>query len=380
MLQEVRIVIIEEFRFMRDLMASVVRSVPDFNLIFQTSSLEEALIKLSGAEPQVVLLDMDMPAMREKNAVTSILKIYPSVNILCTSQRWDETDVRLIMQAGAKGYLMKPFTSEDLLQAIKAFEGNPLLPISEMITVVSPKGNSGKTTLAVNLALGLQQETGHKVGLMDADLQFGDIPVFLNIDPTVTIVEANRDLINLSPLTLASYLTPYNKNIKVLAAARNPALAELISTEGILSVLKHMRSLFRYVVVDTASGFQEHTLAMANASNLVYLNVAYNSTFDLDHLRQSVEFFRSLNFPQEKVRIVLSRIKTRSNMDTFYRLREELFYPISALLPNHFQVATDAINSGVPLLTAKPNNDLSLGILGIAKDIAESAKRRTKRE
>ncbi|MBP2639427.1 MAG: response regulator receiver protein [Firmicutes bacterium] len=380
MLQEVRVVIIEEFRFMRDLMASVVRAIPDFNLICQTSSLEEALIKLSGAEPQVVLLDMDMPAMREKNAITSILKIYPSVNILCTSQRWDETDVRLIIQAGAKGYLMKPFSSEELLQAIKAFEGNPLLPVSEIITVISPKGNSGKTTLAVNLALGIQQETGHKVGLMDADLQFGDIPVFLNIDPTVTIVEANRDINSLSPSVLVSYLTAYNKNIKVLAAPRSPALAELISTSGTLSILKYMRSLFRYVIVDTASGLQEDTIAIANASNRVYLNVAYNSVFDLDHLRQSVEFLRSLNFPQEKVRIVLSRIKTRGSMDIFNRLREELFYPISALLPNQFQVATDAINGGVPLLTAKPNTDLALGILGIAKDMAESAKRSAKLE
>ena len=380
MLQEVRVVVIEEFRFMRDLLASVVRSVPDFNLIFQSSSLEDALMKLPDAEPQLILLDMDMPAMREKNALTSILKICPSVSIICTGQRWDETEVRLIMQAGAKGYLTKPFSSEELLQAIKAFEGNPLLPVSEIITVISPKGNCGKTTLAVNLAVGLQQETGHRVGLMDADLQFGDIPVFLNIDPTITIVEASRDLMNLSPLTLGSYLTSYNNNIKVMAAARNPALAELISTEAMLAILKHMRSLFRYVVVDTASGFQEHTLAMANASNLVYLNVAYNSTFDLDHLRQSVELLRSLNFPQEKVKIVLSRIKTRGNMDIFYRLREELFYPISTLLPNHFQVATDAINSGVPLLTAKPNNDLSLSILGIARDIAENAKRRTKRE
>jgi len=374
-LQEIRVVIIEEFRFMRDLIASVIRSIPDFNLLFQTSSLEEALIKLPEASPQIVLLDLDMPNVREGMAITNILKACPSASIICTSQRWDETSVRIILQAGAKGYLVKPFTSEDLLQAIKAFEGAPLLPVSEIITVVSPKGNSGKTTLAVNLALGLQQEAGHKTAIIDSDLQFGDIPVFLNIDPVITLVEACRDIVNLSPLTMGSYLTAYTKNIKILAAPQRPELAELVTKERLVTVLKHMRSLFRYVVVDTAPGFDEKTLAIADVSTFVYLVVPYNSALDLEHLKQSVDFLRSLGYPREKVKIVLTRIKTRGNMDFLYHLREELFYPITALLPNQFQVATNAINGGVPLLSSKTSTDLSQAILGIAKDIAANANR-----
>ncbi len=380
MLQELRIVVLEEFRFMRDQIASVVRSVPDFTLIFQTANIEEALIRLPGQKVQIILLDMDMPSVKDRAIISDILKIDPSTSIICTGQRWDETQARLALQAGAKGFLVKPFTAEELMRVIKSFDGSPLLPVSETVTIISPKGNSGKTTLAVNLAVGLQQVTGHKIGLMDADLQFGDIPVFLNIDPINTIVEANRDLVNLSPLTMGSYLTPYNTNIMVLAAARNPALAELVTQKGQLAVLKYLRSLFRYVIVDTMAGFSENTIALAISSDIVYLTVSINSEFDLDHLKQSVELLRFLNFPREKVKIVLSRIKTRGNMDAFYQLREELFYPITALLPNQFQIATNSINSGIPMLIEKPNADLSLGILGIAKDIAENAKRRAKSE
>jgi len=380
MLQEVRVAIIEEFRFMRDLLSSVVRSLPDFTVVMQTSILDDAFERLPGAKPQVVLLDIDMPNAKNGDAITNILKINPSIGVICTSQRWDETDARLAIQSGAKGYLVKPFTAEQLLQAVQAFEGPTLLPVSEIITIISPKGNCGKTTLAVNLAEGLVQESGHRVGIMDADLQFGDTPVFLNIDPAITIVEASRDLINLSALTMGAYLTSYNKNIKVLAPPSRPELADLVKQEHLLTILKNLRSLFRYVVVDTASGFQESTLELAEASNIIYLASSINSSFDLDHLKQSVELLRSLGYPQEKVRVVLSRIKTRGNMDFLYQLREELYYPITALLPNQFQLATNAINNGVPLLAAKSGTELALGIRGIAKDIVESAKRNKKRE
>lgn len=379
-LQEIKIVIIEEFRFMRDLIASVIRSTPDFMLLFQTANIEDAVKRMSQEEPQIVLLDLDMPAARDGTAIAQILKVNSSINIICTSQRWDETDVRLALQAGAKGYLLKPFTSEDFLQAVKAMEGPPLLPISEIITVISPKGSCGKTTLAVNLALGLFQETGHRVGLVDTDLQFGDTPVFMNIDPEITIVEASRDVINLSPLTMGSYLTTYSKNIKVLAPPRRPELAELVGKEQLLVILKNLRSLFRYVVIDTPPGFNDISLALANEANIVYLTVAFNSSFDIDRLRQSVELLKSLGYPQKKVKIVLSRIKTRGNMDFLSNLREELFYPITALLPNQFQIATNAINNGVPLLTGKSNTELAQGILGIAKDIQASAKWATRRE
>ncbi|MBP1762961.1 MAG: response regulator receiver protein [Firmicutes bacterium] len=369
-MQEVRIVIIDSMRFMRDMLGARVRSIDVFNLIIQANSLEEAIARMEGQKPHIVLLDIDVNSSRPEENIARLLEVYPDVSIICTSHKWDETITRIVIQAGAKGYLVKPFEAEELVAAVKSFNGPRLLPVNEMITILSPKGNCGKTTLAVNLAVGLTQETDHLVGIVEADFAFGDIPVYLNVDPLNTFVEAVRDLKHISTSTLGTYLQTYNKSIKVLTGASRPELAELIDVESFMEIIRMMRKLFRYVIVDNAAGFDKRTLAVAKASDIVYVMAAINSGFEMEHLKYYLNSLRELGCQKEKIKVILSRFKLRGESDYLRQLQDEIGYPIMTL-PNQFQLATNALNMGVPFTINDSDSQLAQGILQIVDDIVE---------
>lgn len=374
MLQEIRVVLIEEGRQMRDRLAAEIRLISDLNLILQTGSVEDVFLRVSSEPPDLILLDIDVLGNNPQKIIAELVTAYPDVGLICTSRRWDEVTARLAVLAGAKGYLIKPFTSEDLLEAIKAIDQPKLLPVSEIITLVGPKGGGGKTTLAVNLAAGLAELTGQRVGIVDGDIQFGAIDVLLNVSPVSSIVEAARDLKYLSPVTLGAYLTEYSKSIKMLAAARSPEHAELVQAEDVTGILARMRMLFRYIIVDTAPGVDKVAQAATAMSDYIYVIGETNCPGDIDHIRQTLEFFNKNKNMRGQLKVILSRANMNYG-EAIQRMEDELECRIAAVLPNDFTMAVTGINSGVPLIKAKPLAPLSKAILCLARDIAgEQAK------
>lgn len=366
----VRIYIIEESRSMRERIGHIVYNTDGLQLAGQSSNVEEAVFRLPAAKADVILMDSDIPGSTE-NGIRLLLEHSPDVVIICTAQRWDKTLLMMAFRAGAKAYLAKPFNSEALLEAVWTAASNELAEetAGEVITLVSPKGGSGTTTTAANLAVGLAQETGARVGIVDLDLEFGDLAVFYNLAPLATIVDAARDLQQLSMGMLNAYLTPYNQQVRVLTAPPRPEHAESVRDEDIGELLSLMRRLFRYVIVDTSPGFSPPMLAAAQQSERIYLITALNSGREIQHTRAFLETFWSMGYDRRKVRVAFSRVASR-DIESLERLEKELNYPVTALLPNDFNLVTASVNGGVTLSVHKPDSPLARGVQDIIRDIA----------
>ena len=353
-MREYRVILIEENRLMLERMAGVIRNTKDFQLLAKEKELR--LVLSSDVSPNLILLDIDAPGNMVK--VGEVIRNFPKAAILCLGAQWDGETASTVVKAGAKGYLIKPFTSEELVEAVanigKSGQGNDC----EILTFFSPKGKSGKTTLIANLALALAEKSRQQVAVIDADLQFGDMAVFFNLEPQSTIVEAVRDIKFLSPLTLNSYFVPVNDNVRVLCGTKRPELAENVRPKDFFDLLQMARSLYRYVLIDVSSGFNPISVAAADAAERVYLMAMMSGGFELEHIRRALDVFSVWPDCREKLKLVFTRVEpcTKREQD---HLSELVAYPVSAVLPNEYLLVAAAANNGRMAADIKPESGLA---------------------
>lgn len=137
---------------------------------------------------------------------------------------------------------------------------------ARVITVASPKGGSGKTTVATNLAVGLAAAAPGQVAIIDLDLQFGDVATALQLMPEHSIADAARTVSSLDSVALKVMLTHHPIDLYALCAPDSPAEGERITALQAGEVVALTQREFRYVVVDTTAGLGEHTLAALEAA------------------------------------------------------------------------------------------------------------------
>ena len=127
------------------------------------------------------------------------------------------------------------------------------------------------------------------------------------------------------------------------------------------------KELFSYVVVDTPSGFNDISLAITQAADVVYVLCAVNTGLELKHLRRSLEYFHELGYDPDKLRVVINRAPQRS-LGALRAIEEQLGHPVVTLLPNDFNLAVTASNQGEPMIAVNPEAGLVRGIMDLVRN------------
>jgi pilus assembly protein CpaE len=237
----------------------------------------------------------------------------------------------------------------------------------KVVTVFSPKGGVGKTTLAVNLAVALAQNGGRKVCLVDLDLAFGDIAITLQLFPARTIADAVHLQSGLDFPVLEPLLTDYQDGLCTLVAPAQPDAKDNIPASlvgRILSLLKHN---FDFVVVDTAPAFDEFVLQAFDETDEMLL-VTTLDVPTLKNVKVAVETLDLLNFPKPKRHLVLNRADDKVGLSAD-QVESTLDMRIAASVPTSSQVA-HATNSGEPIIIAHPRHPVSQAIARFAVTLA----------
>jgi pilus assembly protein CpaE len=237
----------------------------------------------------------------------------------------------------------------------------------KVVTVFSPKGGVGKTTLAVNLAVALAQNGGRKVCLVDLDLAFGDIAITLQLFPARTIADAVHLQSGLDFPVLEPLLTDYQDGLCTLVAPVQPDAKDNIPASlvgRILSLLKHN---FDFVVVDTAPAFDEFVLQAFDETDEMLL-VTTLDVPTLKNVKVAVETLDLLNFPKPKRHLVLNRADDKVGLSAD-QVESTLDMRIAASVPTSSQVA-HATNSGEPIIIAHPRHPVSQAIARFAVTLA----------
>jgi len=370
--EQIRLLIVDDSQDIRENIVKLLEFQDEIMVVGQAATAVEAIGKAKILQPDIILMDINMPGMDGISATEVVVEEVPSSNVIMMSVQGEQEYLRRAMIAGAKNYLTKPFTGDELVQAIKQIDNNEkrrknILQFSikqpeagKIIAVFSTKGGIGKTTISTNLAVALAEKLGARVGVIDADLQFGDASLFLNLMPKTTIADLVKDIDNLDSTLLESYLTPYNDRVKVLSAPFRPEHAENINANHLTVIMKIMRSMFDYVIVDTAPAFNEAMLSVLDAADSIFI-VSSLDLPTIKNVKLCLEIMESLNYPKDKIKVVLNRDNSEGGI-LANEAQESLHYKFSAILPSDGKTVVGAVNRGIPFVVSHPETPVAQSI------------------
>ena len=246
---------------------------------------------------------------------------------------------------------------------------------TRVILTMCPKGGAGKTTMATNLALGLARIAPGDVVIVDLDLQFGDVASALGIAPEATFTDATRSLDKLDATTLKANLAAHASGLYVLCAPLTPTEADDVTTEQIDKVVKLLIESFKYVVIDTASGLDEHTLAALEfATDLILI-----SATDVPSIRSTqkeIDALRVIGKSDQRWHFVLNRADARTGL-TIAAIETAVGINVDVAIPSSRAVPV-SLNRGMPVIESDPRAAVSLAMAQLVRRIAPHADRAIK--
>ena len=307
------------------------------------------------------------------HAVRLIQKLHaecPSTAIISAAQNASGDLILQSLRAGAREFLNLPIGTSELrtvLDRVEEFSaGQVQAPKKKgrMIAVFSSKGGCGTSFVATNLAAANAAPTV----LVDLNLQAGDLPLFLGVDPKYSIADMVENRERLDDALIASFVTPYSSKLSLLAAPREADAADEIEPEHVFEVLQRLRESYDYVVLDPQHTFDAITLAALDQADEIVLVL----TIDIPAIRstqRALAIFDRLGYPRKKIRIVVNRWSKQIDLD-LAQVEKYLSEPIVGFVSSDYQVAVTSINLGTPLVLSEPDSKIALELKRIAQTIS----------
>jgi pilus assembly protein CpaE len=345
-------------------------------------SLDGALSAIEGGQLRMVILGPSFASATAMGDIRTIHNADPALVLVLVAAEVTADLLRSGMRVGLSDVIEAPLDESKIEAAIEQFAGDVLerdrravVPSPEdveeghgkVIVVTSAKGGSGKTVTATNLALLLTRHEGKRVVLVDADLQFGDCCLVLQLEPRFTMVNAAHEMHQLDSSMLTTLLTEHHSGLKVLAAPLEPAFADDITTAGLMKMIELLRESFDYVVVDTASMLDELLLSLVEAGDQVLMVVDMDLP-SVKNAKLALETLRLLKFPTDKVQIVMNRANAKARLDD-KEIEGALKTKIAAAIPSDGAVAA-SVNEGRPVVESAPKSRIAKGFESVAELVA----------
>ncbi|GAB4472152.1 MAG: AAA family ATPase [Anaerolineales bacterium] len=375
--EKIRVVIVDDIAETRENIRKLLQFEKDVEVVGAARNGKEGIEVTRQTKPDVVIMDINMPDMDGITATEAIRKTNPFTQIIILSVQGDPNYMRRAMLAGARDFLTKPPTVDELSAAVKRAgkmaqdereKMPPSMPVvpgavvggvsafeGKIIVVYGPKGGVGTTTVATNLGVTLNSSETPVV-LVDANLQFGDVAVFLNEQGKNSVVDLAPRVDELDAEVVESVLLIHKPSgIKVLAAPLRPEYAENVTGEQFSKILQFLRRMFAYVIVDTSTYLSDVVLSSIDVSDIVILLTTQDIPAIKD-ARMALEVLDVLNVHRKKVVFVLNRFDKRIGI-TPEKIGESIKQDIDATIPFDERTVIPSVNRGVPFMLedkAKP--------------------------
>ena len=390
--EKIRVLIVDDVSETRENVKKLLQFESDVDVVGIARTGKEAIQVSQELNPDVVLMDINMPDMDGIAATEAIRAKQPAVQVVILSVQSDQNYMRKAMLVGARDFLTKPPMGDELISAIRragemarieksksaqvqavvasgnlgglsGFGG----PKGKIIAVYSPKGGAGCTTLAVNLALTLNNGDT-RVALVDGNFQFGDVAVFMNEQGKNTVLDLAPRAEELDPEIVEEVMVKHAASgLHILAAPSKPEQAEKISSAQFSRVLEYLSQIYAYVVVDTASLLTDVTLTVIDVSDVIVL-VTTQDIPSIKNCRLFLDLLQTLGVERSRILFVMNRYDKRINI-TPERVAENLKQEVALSIPLDEATATKAVNRGVPFVLDNKSQPVSRGVYMLAESV-----------
>jgi len=393
--EKIRILIVDDIADTRENLAKLIGFEPDMEVAGTAGGGQEAVNMAKQHRPHVILMDINMPDMDGITATEIISNTVPESPIIMMSVQGEQDYLRRSMLAGAREFLVKPFSADELINSIRhvhelekvrraryapvapaAPVGGPAVPVAgretgKIITFFSPKGGVGRTTIATNLAVALHQLTGKPVVLVDGSLPFGDIAVILNMSPKAkTIADLIGSFETADSDVVESILVQHSTGIKVMLAPPTPESTELITGAHIKHVLELLRERYAYIVVDTWPSFQEQVITMLDVADVILTLMTLEIT-SLKNVRVFMEVVEKLGYDEAKVQLVANRNDSSGGIKAS-DVEASLGRKIPHTIVSDGRTLVLAVNRGVPFVISHRDSQVAKDIFALAQRVASA--------
>ena len=385
----IKVLIVDDIPETREHLSRLLGMEREIDVAGTAGSGEEAIQAAMDLRPDVIVMDINMPGLDGIAASEIISQRLPTSPIIMMSVHGEAEHMKRAMLAGAREFLVKPFSADEFATSIKRVHERettrrsqlhqaaaPTQPAAaeaeagedhQVVAIFSPKGGSGRTTIATNLALALHRETGRRVALVDANLQFGDVGVLLNLNPKNRSVidaveggEPDADIIE-------SVMIDHSTGIRVLLAPPAPEGADLVTAVYLRKIVDQLRKTHDWVIIDLPSGLNDHSLTVLDAADQILVVAALEIT-TIKNVRLFLEVADQLDYDRSKVRLVINRSDTAQGI-RIGDVEASIRRPIDGTIVSDGRLAVLAVNRGVPFVVSHPESPLSRDIFSLARTL-----------
>jgi pilus assembly protein CpaE len=402
---KIRVLIVDDIPETRENVRKLLYFEKDIEVVGAAANGTEGIEMARSLRPDIVLMDINMPDIDGITATESISQSVPEVQIIMMSVQGETDYLRRSMLAGAREFLVKPFSADELIASIrrvyqlkpKAVPAQPQIlrpePVTEgrattpslaltegeVVCVYSPKGGTGCSTIATNLALALNNGNSRSA-LVDGDLQFGDIAVLLNMQPSRTINDIVAHMDSLDADFLSDVMMAHPSGLKALLAPPRPDVAEMVRADDMREILKNLRMLYNYTIVDTASYLDDVVLTVLELSDTILL-ITTPEIPAIKNVRLLLEALDALDY-LSKTRLVVN-MASRKDGITDKDIGDHIKHPVFATIPRDNGPVTAAANQGVPIVVSSQKSPVARGISQLAElvraEMGQAADKRSQR-
>jgi pilus assembly protein CpaE len=343
----------------------------------------DELDHILAADPRIVFLDLG-ESMVGLRVIEALSQEAPGVTTVVAGPPLGADELLGVFRAGASEYLPRPFDRDDVaaaMQRVVRRVGRPLAAVEQefgtVTTVFSPKGGTGVTTVAVNLAFALKQETGKKVLVLDLSPSLGTAALAMGLQARYSYLDVIQNYHRIDAEIFPSFLETHELGVSVLASPSRLASQDGPSMEQLVDLLGFSRRLFGHVVIDAGQS-DLRLLERLLAESAHQVLVATPELPTLRNLKRAMEGAPGLHPNQsDGLRLVLNQFAEGLGV-TLKDVEQALGVAVDTVLPRVHDLASESLNLGRPALLAsrsvfkRPFQELAREIAGVSGKPAEA--------
>lgn len=338
-----------------------------------------------NSKPQIVITDYQLGDESLLDVIDDIGDNLPGVAIIAIIPANDPLIAQQVMLAGARAFLIHPFTQVNLLSTLRrvrdlsrrqmpgdlqpsARVGERSRPV-KTVAVFSPRGGTGCSTIAVNLAISIYEQTDQRILLMGGKLYFGHLGLMLNIRTNNTLADLIPHATHMEEALVDEVVVRHPSGIHVLMDPFDFQIAQGIRPQELFNVIQGLQRMFDMIIIDAGSALTENAVTIMDMADRIIL-VTNPDLASLHDTTRFIQLSRSLAYSQDKIMFVLNRSDMKGGVRT-NDIESVVNRDIHLRIPDGGPKVIRSLNRGIPLVLRYPRNPASRAIQGLAKDVSQ---------